>query len=137
MHFDVCVLWISRLLYERSIQSSFYIILLNIICRELSSNRAPAEIKFFNSLNFYYVLIDFQVYTKFYIFKGVPVEIGDPLGHFRCHFWTQWGRKPLYTVKLHLYTPPNIHPFWARGKIFFRSPLLAIFHNRSNKGLFD
>ena len=70
MHFDVCVLLISRLLYERPTQSPFYIILLNYICRELSSNRAPAEIKLFNSLNFYYVLIDLQVNTKFNIFEN-------------------------------------------------------------------
>ena len=31
----------------------------------------------------------------------MPVEIGDPLGHFRCHFRTQWGRKPLYTTNIH------------------------------------
>ena len=33
--------------------------------------------------------------------KGVPVELGDPLGSFQCHFRTQWGRKPLYTTNIH------------------------------------
>ena len=69
LHFDVCVLWISRLLYGRPIQSSFYIILLNNIV-ENYLQIVLLQKSNFSRVAIYYVLIDLQVYTKFNVFKN-------------------------------------------------------------------